>query len=136
MTWEQMASARKKLRPIMSKSHLLERSCVQSRATGTCSKEDASNHEQVADAHNEVAEKPIRNDECAVGAVYDRPHFIDSLKNGRSQSPLQSRDSNCFSNLIRHYREKRYASIWRSIRIIARTASITRRRNSSIRSAS
>ena len=64
----------------------------------------------------QAAEKPIRNDECAVGAVYgdvnelrwcviplrmqggeyarfqfvhtfyDRPHLVDSLKNGRSQS--------------------------------------------------
>src|SRR5438876_267690 len=67
---EQVGLAREKLHPIMSKSDLFERSRVPSRATGTCSKENALNHEQVANAHNKVAEKP---------------HLVDSLKNGRSQ---------------------------------------------------
>ncbi len=67
---EQVGLARGKLHPIMSKSDLFERSRVPSRATGTCSKENALNHEQVANAHNKVAEKP---------------HLVDSLKNGRSQ---------------------------------------------------
>src|SRR5881296_3233898 len=67
---EQLALARKKTHPIMSNWHLLERSRIQLRATATCSKENACNHEQVANAHNKVAEKP---------------HLVDSLKNGRSQ---------------------------------------------------
>ena len=38
------------MRPIMSKSDLFERSRVPSRATANCSKENALNQEQVADA--------------------------------------------------------------------------------------
>ena len=59
-----------------------------------------------------AAEKPIRNDECAVGAVYSLrlravalalrgpPHFVDSLKNGRSQSAPTVARFDFFSSLL------------------------------------
>src|SRR5437867_13262702 len=52
-----MALARRKTRPIASNRHLLVGRRVQSRATGTCSKEDASNREQLALARRKT--RPI-----------------------------------------------------------------------------
>src|SRR5881396_120212 len=57
MICEQMTDARRKTRPIASNRHLLEGRRVQSRATGACSKEDASNHEQLALARRKT--RPI-----------------------------------------------------------------------------
>src|SRR5881396_1031881 len=57
MICEQMTDARRKTRPIASNWRLLEGRRVQSRATGTCSKEDASNREQLALARRKT--RPI-----------------------------------------------------------------------------
>src|SRR6266704_859315 len=66
---EQMGNARKKARPIMSKSDLLEGRCAQSSAKGNCSKEKATNREQKRNVGKRVRPITSKREMLARGRV-------------------------------------------------------------------